>query len=443
MASRVQRLSVTTSIFALSFTLLACSQNSEPVSTPVPDMAAGGRLVVQGQDDNIYVLEHGKQPLALTQDAHLIASPEAPTVRYSDPTWSSNGWLSYVRTTIDADGQQATTVFAQPPTKADPLTILSTNEDSYIYGFWSPSSCDSGPECAQLAYLINDNAGVALHLARVTTDAAEAADDIILGRSAPFFYSWSPDGQSMVWLLDQRVLVVYDVATNQATDLSDAPGVFEAPSWSPTDRRLLIAANDGLSSRELRASHVIIVDDNQRIDLSEISDTPFYFEWSPDGSRVAWASGGDPLDPVIISPADPTGQTVMTQVENVVAFFWSPDSTKLAVVALEPVGDDASDMSSPLSVIFTWWTVDAATGYASKLARFFPTAEQFDLFRNFDQYAQSHHVWSPDSRYIVYADLPERGNKALPGTIWLVDTDQLSSAPLALMQGRQAIFSFK
>jgi len=266
---------------------------------------------------------------------------------------------------------------------------------------------------------------------------------VILGRSAPFFYSWSPDGQSMVWFLDQQALVVYDLATNRATDLPDTPGVFEAPSWSPTDQRLLIAGNDGISGRELRESHIIIVDKGQRIDLSEITDTPIYFEWSPDGTRVAWASGGDPLDPVIISQADDADQTVTTQVENVVAFFWSPDSTKLAVVALEPVGDDVADMSSPLSVIFTWWVVDTGTGEASKLARFFPTPEQFDLFRNFDQYAQSHRVWSPDSRYIVYADLPERGSKTLPGTIRLIDTEEPGSEAIALMEGRQAIFSFE
>lgn len=434
------RSAVTLVVPFLAISLSACQPEVEPPVTPTVDMVAPGRLIIQGQDDNLYLLEHGQQPERITQDAH---SPSAEDVAYSNPTWSPDGWLSYVRTTTDPDGQEGIELIARPPSGDSPLTILSAPEDSYIYGYWSPSACDNGPGCRQLAYLVTDNEGVALHLARVSADVTGEADDTILSRSAPFFYSWSADGQSMLWNLEGRVLIRYDVAQEQATTLPDSPGAFLAPAWSPTDRRLLIAGSDGMSDRELHASHLIIIDDDQRLDFSEIDDTPFYFEWSPTGSSIAWTSGGDPLDPVTISPADGSSPAITTPVENVVAFFWSPDGSKLAVVALEPIGEgEVPDMGNPLSMIFTWWVIDASSGEAAKLARFFPTPEQFDLFRNFDQYSQSHRVWSPDSRYIVYADLPERGSRTLPGTVRLLDTDRPESGPLPLMEGRQAIFSF-
>ena len=444
MLKRIKHLPLAAAILGVTVALLACRQVEEPTSAAIADLSAEGRLVVQGQDNNIYVLEHGQPLQAMTRDAGPNNSQTMPTVRYSDPTWSPSGWLSYVRTTADADSQQSIEVIVRPPGGTDPVTVLSSNsQDSYIYGFWSPSACASGLECNQFAYLMDDNDGIALHLAQVSSDAVQVADDVILGRSAPFFYSWSPDGQSMLWFIDQQELVVYDVVRHQATDLPDVAGRFLAPAWSPTDQRLLIARNDGMSDRQLKESHITIIDDADRIDIGESSDTPIFFEWSPDASRIAWTTGGDPLDPVTITAVDDPSLPVVTPVQNVVAFFWSPDSTKLAVVALEPIGDDPADMANPLSVIFTWWAVDASTGHAVKLARFFPTPEQFDIFRDFDQFFQSHRVWSPDSRYIVFADLPERGSRTLPGTIRLADTEHPEDEPIMLMEGRQAVFSFQ
>ena len=90
------------SLLVLAVTVTACRPTA-PEAEPDPslNMVAPGRLVVQGQDDNIYLLEQGHEIEALTSDAHLSTSEEASVVRYSDPTWSTSGWLSYVRTTED------------------------------------------------------------------------------------------------------------------------------------------------------------------------------------------------------------------------------------------------------------------------------------------------------------------------------------------------------
>lgn len=432
-------------IFALSMTGVAAVGCTAPARDSTPEihsLPASGRLVVQGQDGNLYILEGDATPIGLTDDAHWPTDKAPTSLQYSDPTWSTTGWLSYVRTSVNDQDQPSLSVIALPPDRLSPVTVLEAESDSYVYGYWAPAACESGTNCGRLAYLINDNEGIAMHLAEVSADGP-VVDDTILGRSAPFFYSWAPDGHAMLWYLQHERLVVFGVDEGTSTGLPDLPGSFAAPAWSPVDDRLMFARYDGVSSRELRKSFITIFAGGEHTDIGTQSDTAIYFEWSPDGETVAWTTGGDPLDPVVLSQADGSGQNIQIDIENVVAFFWSPDSQQLAIVALEPIGEDeTADLGSPLSMIFTWWTVDVQTGRTTQRARFFPTQEQFDLFRNFDQYAQSHRVWSPDSRYIVYADLPERGSRTLPGTVRLIDTARPDQEPLVLMEGRQAVFSF-
>ena len=76
----------------------------------------------------------------------------------------------------------------------------------------------------------------------------------------------------------------------------------------------------------------------------------------------------------------------------VLAYFWSPDGTKIVLVTL-------AEKQGALS----WAMYDMETDERTRLVDFAPSAEQLTIFQFFDQYAYSHTVWSPDSSSIVFA----------------------------------------
>ena len=89
----------------------------------------------------------------------------------------------------------------------------------------------------------------------------------------------------------------------------------------------------------------------------------------------------------------PDGVRQPIQVEgNIRAYFWSPDSSKLAYVILTPE-------RSLLRVMM----LDARTGERWPLLDFAPTLDQSTVFDFFDQFAYSHSPWSPDSKSLVLA----------------------------------------
>jgi len=78
--------------------------------------------------------------------------------------------------------------------------------------------------------------------------------------------------------------------------------------------------------------------------------------------------------------------------DNVIAFFWSPDGTKLAYITL-----------AETEGVLLWNVMDVETGVSQPLVEFLPSIDQLTVFQFFDQYAKSHTQWSPDGNSIVFA----------------------------------------
>ncbi len=424
----------------------ASAPGARPTSG-IADLPSAGRLAALGSDGNLYILEHGRAPLPLTDDAIPIDRTTLSGRLYQHPTWSPDGWLSFTRAENLPNEPPGLQVLAVPPGGGVPITILETPDASYVYGYWSPAACRAAPECNRLAYLMNDGDRVALHLAEVHSGNEAAVEDAIVGRAAPFYYSWSPDGESMLWYQYDQYLSIYDLSRGEISEwLPFATGRFMAPSWSPVDDRLLFARADPGGNR------VMILDGDRTVDLGLPVEGFTYFNWSPDGQQVAYTYGGDPLAPVTVINADGSNGRVLAGVRDIVAFFWSPDSTKLAIVSLVLPSEafpqaghsfharPAAQPGDPGDYVFAWSVIDVVSGEAIFLTEFLPTGDQWYMLKYFDQYAQSHRVWSPDSRYIVYA---EQQRESGHDTVRLLDTQRPDEPPLQLMEGTLGIFAFK
>jgi hypothetical protein len=129
-----------------------------------------------------------------------------------------------------------------------------------------------------------------------------------------------------------------------------------------------------------------------------------------------------------------------------IAFFWSPDSQRLALLtpSLEEQGPSTryGGLAAPLiqepRLQFRWWLADMADGELRPLAAFQPTRSFLLIIPYFDQYAQSIRFWSPEGRYLVYSDQETREQAG----IWVVDSIG-EEPPRRLADGTLAVWSWQ
>jgi TolB protein len=140
---------------------------------------------------------------------------------------------------------------------------------------------------------------------------------------------------------------------------------------------------------------------------------------------------GDPLLQDIRVVEVATGDSRTLVEGTVIAFFWSPDGSRLAYVTTNAGG-----------TALQWRVVDAATGEDREVADFFPSSDLLIWLTYFDQYAYSHQVWSPDSRYLVFAGTLANENAAggRASQVFVLDVDG-AEPPLALAEGLLASWS--
>ena len=112
-------------------------------------------------------------------------------------------------------------------------------------------------------------------------------------------------------------------------------------------------------------------------------------------ARRAWSRISDnplwSIETWLLFSESAQADTVLIQ-DNVIAYFWSPDGSRLAYVA-----------PSRTEGALRWTVVNAADGERWPLVDFIPSRDQLTMFQFFDQYAYSHSLWSPDSRSLVFA----------------------------------------
>ena len=131
-----------------------------------------------------------------------------------------------------------------------------------------------------------------------------------------------------------------------------------------------------------------------------------------------------------------------------IAFFWSPNSTKIAYVS--PTNDGISINTRVNSLIdfdralqqnpqLSWAVLDIESGITQRFTNFQPTPEMVYLFSFFDQFAQSHRIWSPDSNYVVFGEITQEDKTVLS----ILDVNRAGAVPFLLAEGRVGIWSYE
>lgn len=407
-----------------------------------------GAIAYVGSDYNIYRLDlTSGEEYQITDDASTRSNPVS---YYRWPTWSTDGRLAYFRSTLgfDSGGRvnfTRTEAFVSGNGTAHGDIVYSGDNTVFQYAYWSPQNCRDTDNCRDLALLLSSvTDGLYVELIRVSSEPA--THYAIPGNGGPFYYSWSPDGTR---LLRRRAsstpLDVFDVESKLVENsLAQMPGAFQAPAWSPIDDRLLF----GALNSDNRSTSLVIQGQEAAETLAADLQGPVYFSWSPNGNSVAYT---DRQGPLLVLDAV-TGETVSrSPTAGVLAFFWSPDSEALAYLTLADSAPAIDAILNPNSVrasLFSqtrpeeinlaWSVLDLQSGKQRRYGAFHPTGDMLYLFQYFDQFVQSHRIWSPDSTHLIYGQITDTSQPVIS----ILDVSRSDSVPLIIKNGFLGVWSF-
>ncbi len=411
----------------LLFPLITYAQDEQPRLT--------GQIAYIGIDSNVYLLDLAANELKqLTADA-------GDTRLYQWPTWSTDGRLAYFSTFIEEENLLMGAYIADRQNAGS--QEVYRGPEGFNYAYWSPGNCEASERCRDLSILLSSQSrGMFVELVR---DGLGEITNLTAGLGGPpFYYSWSPDGGRMLWQRNNQRLDIYDANQDRVIEtLDEIPGRIFSPAWSPVDDRLLFGAVNDEQLTDL----VIVGSDRTHL-LAEGFNGFVSYNWSPDGNRVAYREAtSTSFGPLIVVDAISGEVIARSSSTGVIAFFWAPDSQQIAYLTLaaSPGSFSASGPQGHLLAQaeqqqpgIAWSILDTVTGDVRQYGSFFPTRESLYLMQFFDQFAQSHRIWSPDSQHLIYSEITESGP-----VISVQNISQVGSVPFSVAEGIIGIWSFE
>ena len=439
----------------MALTMVSCVVLNQPVSstqtpntqtintqtpgtqTSSPKADNNGLIAYLGPDGNLYTIDgQARNKTAITQDAQSGSSGEKTERLYAHPTWSFDGrQLAFVSLEAGNDDFLARVLVANVLT-AEVTEIFSSEIESPFYLYWAPE----GERVSFLASAPGSNE-LFLRFAYLNGE-----DSQVIDTGQPYYWVFAPDG-SEIYIHkggsystnpDAR-LTLLSLDDNQERRIPHDPANFQAPAWSPDGKYLLAA----IQERDEKSLALLDEQGTLLYKLAEFEAT-LAFSWSPDGEHIAYLpttleSQGTAGQVFVIS-AGSSEILYKTLDSNVIAYFWAPNSQKIAYFSTRNAQGLDSQVSLRVqeTIIMDLKVLDLNTGESRYLTSFQPTADFLSVLPFYDQYHLSATIWSPDSTKLVYTS----DNKEKGAGIWVVAVDG-ESQPIRIADGVHAFWSWK
>lgn len=404
--------------------LLAGADVGIRAQTAPSDLA--GTIAYLGDDYNVYTFTPALDQISvLTRDASRRR-------HYLYPTWAKDGRLAYFCCEVQRSASLEVYITDDPTISGE--LVYMADDEIFTYAAWSPASTD-------LAVLIGRVRGPGFKV-ELLHQADGVTTHEMVGTGAPYYFSWSPDGARMLWHRNNQRIDIFDVGQNASVStLNIIPGNFAVPAWSPLDDRLLL----GQLNTERMTTDLVIYDQGESTPLATGINGLIAFNWSPDGQYVAYrVINRSGYGKVVVLDAASGQEIASSSSDTVIAFFWSPDSQSIAFIT--PARRSARNFDASYApqlqqreIELTWSLLDLNAGNSRRLVNFNPTNEMLYVLTYFDQFAQSHRFWSPDSRALVYGEIASTGEP----TISILDITDNRVVPFSVGQGVLGIWSYQ
>jgi serine/threonine protein kinase len=295
-------------------TMSASNPQTLAEATVLPAPSSGGRLVFSSNRDGDYDLY-----LIDSDGENLEQVTNAPGADF-DPAWSPDGTqIAYVSM---ATGNPEIMVI-------DISCLLSTGDcDKSARQLTAIDSREVGPAWSpdgkQIAFASDRDGDYDIYT--MTTDG-QNLHQLTYNDKDDSSPSWSPDGTQIVYSVENDGLYVINVVTGDVPHpLSASIGTGLWPDWSPTGTSIAFTTADGQASGKYAIfSFNLTTNLLTQLTFDSIDDDP---SWSPDGSRLAFASdpdGDSKSDLMILDIARQVLDKLMTEADNV-SPDWQPQS---------------------------------------------------------------------------------------------------------------------
>ena len=301
-----------------------------------------------------------------------------PGLRCGWPAWSPDGErVAFSGYSVEGALGVYVTGYENP----GPGLIYSNEAGTGEIARATPHYCSWSPDGSRLAFVAQTGRGLTLFV----WDGDSRESPRVAQDGGPMYFAWSPDSSQIYThsFLDHYLI---DVAAGTSPQQFPGRGTqYMAPSWGREGDGIAFFLDGEHGKQRLVA---INLRDSAAKMLSE-----FYglaaVAWRPGYAQLGMAretirntgfySGLWLVD-------YETREEVQLSDDPALAFYWSPDGSKAAY--LTP--SDGAEGSLRFCV------VEVDTGELTYLSDFTPSQEQLIHFMFFDQYAQSHPVWSQD-----------------------------------------------
>lgn len=243
------------------------------------------------------------------------------------------------------------------------------------------------PDAGSVALIANVGGRLATFLVDVENGIGPSVSN-----GGQVYLNWSADGSHLVVHTAERLVLHRFAADRSSTgrqQIGNGSVSYKTPKFSPTaDRYAYIETEDGARSLMIGGVEGLAP---QRIRAANSSNA---FEWSPDGTRLAFVEGSRIGFYENLRIIDLSGEGIKDIVigTNLLAFWWSPDGEKILLAIPSERQDDVA-----LSV------ADTVTGDVKFLGRLAISPEMSFVIEFFDQYSADLNIWSPDSSSFVFA----------------------------------------
>lgn len=314
------------------------------------------------------------------------------------PTWSLDG-ERLVWTEVDHMSEVPEAFIVTSGRRGDQRERVASPTAPFYYS-WSPTG-------DTIAFLGGGPGG--------RVDLSLLDDEVrFLGGAQPYYFAWAPDGLSLLTHTDQAQVALLSTDGTE-TSLDRTPARFQAPQWSVDGTRLVYATGTPPPTGGVRTG--AFQSDGQEIVVAEpggailrslgVFSGVATFDLGP-GSLIAHSVTLDRtvfnFGPLAVTDLE-SGEETTVSLEPVLAYEWSPNGDALLYLGSQGGIDHPT---------FKWfvWDGTASTAYATVT----PTPVFSTSYLPFwDQYARSHTLWAPDGSAFAYTGLNQEGEP----TVWV------------------------